>query len=304
MNKQHSIALLTCWYGDYPWYFPYFIKSCIHNPTIDFVIVTGNTQEIPNKPSNVIIINKSLDEFKAEATKKLGFDLNFDNAYKLCDFKPVCGLLFQDFLEKYDFWGHGDIDMVYGNIRSFITPDILNKYDLISAHKDFITGTFCLYRNNDLMRTLFMESRDYQKVFSSPEWVGFDECNYLYDELQTPGVSVFDFPNHIQSMTYVVRKAESEGRIKPLFEFYFYKTMHNKMRWDNGKVIYSNKKECLFYDMIKYKAECENKSVNFPIPDVFYFNKKGINKNSFWSLLVLKMIRKKKSLKKVQLFHS
>ncbi|OOV20373.1 DUF6625 family protein [Flavobacterium sp. LM4] len=304
MNKQHSIALLTCWYGDYPWYFPYFIKSCIHNPTIDFVIVTENTQEIPNKPSNVIIINKSLDEFKAEASKKLGFDLNFDNAYKLCDFKPVCGLLFQDFLEKYDFWGHGDIDMVYGNIRSFITTDILNKYDLISAHKDFITGTFCLYRNNDLMRTLFMESRDYQKVFSSPEWVGFDECNSLYDELQTPGVSVFDFPNHIQSMTYVVRKAESEGRIKPLFELYFYKTMHNKMRWDNGNIIYSNKKECLFYDMIKYKAECENKSVNFPIPDVFYFNKKGINKNSFWRLLGLKIIRKKKSLKKVQLFHS
>ena len=301
MNKQHSIALLTCWYGDYPWYFPYFIKSCIYNPTVDFIIVTGNTQKIPNKPSNVIIIHKTLDEFKAEASKKLGFNLNFDKAYKFCDFKPAYGFLFQDIFEKYDFWGHGDIDMVYGDIRAFITPDILNKYDLINSHKDFITGTFCLYRNNDLMRTLFMESPDYQNVFSASEYLGFDECDFLFEELEKPYVTVFDFPNHT-SMTHVVRIAQAGGRIKPLFDSYFYRTMQNKIRWDNGHIIYSNKKECLFYDMIKYKVECEDKTVTYPIPDVFYFNKKGINKNSFWRLLGLKMIRKKKSLKKVQIF--
>ncbi|WP_163411210.1 DUF6625 family protein [Flavobacterium ajazii] len=298
--SQHSIALLTCWYGDYPWYFPYFIKSCIYNPTIDFIIVTGNTQEIPNKPSNVIIIHKSLGELKAEAGKRLGFDLNFDNAYKFCDFKPAFGLFFQDLLGKYDFWGHGDIDMVYGDIRSFIIPDILNKYDLISAHKDFITGTFCLYRNNDVMRTLFMDNQDYQKVFSAPEYLGFDECDFLFDELQTSDKSVFDYPDNI-SMTHIVRKAEKEGRIKPLFELYFYKTMHDKIRWDNGRIIYSNRKEFLFYDLIKYKNECENKTVALPLPEIFYFNKKGINKNSFWRLLGLKLIPKKKYLKKVQI---
>jgi hypothetical protein len=301
MNKQHSIALLTCWYGDYPWYFPYFIKSCIYNPTIDFIIVTGNTQEIPHQPSNVIIIHQSLEEFKTLAAHKIGFELNFDKPYKLCDFKPTYGLLFQDILEKYDFWGHGDIDMVYGNIRGFITSDILNQYDLVSAHKDFITGTFCLYRNNDFMRTLFMKSPDYQKIFSSQEYLGFDECAFLYDELQTSGVTVFDYPD-FRSMTHVVCKAHKEGRIKALFESYFYRTMHNKIRWDNGKIIYSNKKECLFYDMIKYKAECEDKTVRYPIPNVFYFNKKGINKNSFWRLTGLKMIPKKKALKKVRIF--
>jgi hypothetical protein len=300
MNIQHSIALVTCWYGDYPWYFPYFIKSCIHNPTIDFIIVTSNTQEIPNKPSNVIIVNKSLEEFKALANTKFGFELNFDNPYKLCDFKPASGLLFQDLLEKYDFWGHGDIDMVYGDIRGFITSDILNQYDLVNAHKDFITGTFCLYRNNDFMRTLFMESPEYQKIFAHPEYSGFDECDFLFDEVQTPGVTVFDFPDH-RSMTHVVCKAQKEGRLKPLFESYFYRTMHDKIRWDNGRIIYSNKKECLFYDMIKYKAQCEDKTAALPIPDIFYFNKKGINRNSFWRLAGLKIIPKKKTFKKVQI---
>lgn len=301
MNEQHSIALMTCWYGDYPWYFPYFIKSCIHNPTIDFIIVTGNTQEIPDKPSNVIIVNMSFEDFKDMAIKKLGFELNFDKPYKLCDFKPAHGFLFQEILKKYDFWGHADIDMVYGNIRSFITPVILNQYDLVSAHKDFITGTFCLYRNNDLMRTLFMESPDYQKIFSYPEYSGFDECDFLFEEIQTPGITIFDFPNH-RSMTHVVCKAHQEGRIKPLFESYFYSRMHDKIRWDNGCIIVSNKKECLLYDMIIYKVECEDKTVKLPVPDVFYFNKKGINKKSFWRLAGLKLIPKKKVLKKVQIF--
>ena len=259
MKTEHSIALLTCWYGEYPWYFPYFIKSCIYNPTIDFIIVTDNMEVIPNKPLNVIVINKSLEELKEEASKKLGFDLNFDKAYKFCDLKPAFGLFFQDIFEKYDFWGHSDIDMVYGDIRGFMTSNILNQYDIINAHENFITGTFCLYRNNNIMRTLFMESRDYQKVFADPEYLGFDECNFLFQELGI-GKTIFDFPENIQSMTYVVRKAEVEGRIKPLFEFYLFQTMNNRIRWDNGLIIYANKMECLFYDMIKYKKQCKDKT--------------------------------------------
>jgi len=300
MNTEHTIALLTCWYGDYPWYFPYFIKSCIYNPTIDFIIVTDNKEAIPHKPPNVIIIYKLLEEIKAEAGKKLGFDLNFESAYKFCDLKPAFGLFFEDVFKKYDFWGHGDIDMVYGDIRGFITPDILNNYDIINASLNFITGTFCLYRNNSLMRNLFMKSIDYQKVFGASEYLGFDECNFLFQELRIPGVTIFDFPDNIQSMTYIVRKAEAEGTIKPFFEFYLFQTITNKIRWDNGHIIYANKMECLFYDMIKYKKKCKNKIATYPIPDVFYFNINGINKNSFWKLFSLKIMVKWKSIFKIK----
>lgn len=94
-------------------------------------------------------------------------------------------------------------------------------------------------------------------------------------------------------MTYVLRKAEAEGRIKPLFEFYLFQTMTNKIRWDNGLIIYDNEIECLFYDMIKYKKQCKDKTATYPIPDIFYFNEKGINKNSYWKLLKLKLKNKK-----------
>ncbi len=53
MKNSPSIAIITCWYGDYPWYFPYFVKSCKYNPSIDFIIVTDNKNVIPEKPDNI-----------------------------------------------------------------------------------------------------------------------------------------------------------------------------------------------------------------------------------------------------------
>lgn len=38
--KIQKIALITCWYGYYPWYFPYFIHTCSYNPAIDFILIT------------------------------------------------------------------------------------------------------------------------------------------------------------------------------------------------------------------------------------------------------------------------
>ena len=53
---QHKIAMITCWYGSFPWYFPYFIHSCTYNPSIDFYIITDNEQIVTDKPDNVKII--------------------------------------------------------------------------------------------------------------------------------------------------------------------------------------------------------------------------------------------------------
>jgi len=43
--NQSSIVFSICWHGPYPWYFPYFLHSCRHNPDIDFLIFTSNTGE-------------------------------------------------------------------------------------------------------------------------------------------------------------------------------------------------------------------------------------------------------------------
>ena len=272
---QHQIAIITCWYGSYPWYFPYFIHSCKFNSTIDFIIITDNDDEISNKSENVKIINKSLEEIRLIATEKMAFAANIYYPYKLCDFKPTYGFLFPEIIEGYEFWGHGDIDVVYGNIRAFITDELLNNFDIISCRHDYITGTFCLFKNNKLINNLFMLSKDFKKVFSSPYHFCFDECNFLWKQLER-GASIFDFPDNIESMTWVVKKAEAQGKLKAFFDFIIIEGTPGEIKWDKGKVIYKDTYEAMFYHLIKFKTECKRPKVLSPMPDQFYFTAKKI----------------------------
>lgn len=296
MKNSPSIAIITCWYGDYPWYFPYFVKSCKYNPSIDFIIVTDNTNVIPEKPDNIQVLYKTLEDFKIEASKKLGFEVVVNEPYKLCDFKLAYGFLFSEIMGSYDFWGHGDIDMVYGDIRGFMTNELLENFDILNSRIDFITGTFCLYRNIEKMNTLFMLSRDYKHVFTNEEYFSFDECNFLFNEIAL-GNSILDYPNNIQSMTYLAVKGQRDGDFRVFFDHIIAQGVSNKIKWHNGLIIFKNQFECMFYDMIEYKVKCENKKVTYPIPDVFYFNVKGINKNSFFKLSYLKLIEKWEKVK-------
>jgi len=86
-----SIAFIVCWSGDYPWYFPYFLHSCRYNPTIDFLIFTDNQTPLEHLPPNVHLIPYSIEQFKADAAKALGFEVAVESGYKLCDFKSAYG---------------------------------------------------------------------------------------------------------------------------------------------------------------------------------------------------------------------
>jgi len=109
----NSIAFLICWQGDYPWYFLYFIHSCKYNHDIDFLIFTDNQNILNHQPSNVKIIPYSIEQFKTDATKALGFEVAVESSYKLCDFKPAYGLIFSEWIKKYDFWGYCDVDVIF-----------------------------------------------------------------------------------------------------------------------------------------------------------------------------------------------
>jgi hypothetical protein len=273
MDKK-SIALLSCYYGTFPWYFIYFLHSCKYNPGIDFIIVTDNNAPV-NLPSNVKFVYKTLDNISETATQKLGFTASIDNGYKLCDYKPAYGFLFPDLIAGYDFWGHGDIDVVYGDIRNFMSEEILSSYDIISSRHDYITGTFCLFRNNEQMNTLFMQSKDYKHVFGSAEHFCFDECSFLWKELEG-GASVFDYPDHIESMTHVVKKAESEGKLKAFFDFIIVEGIPGEIKWDKGKIIYKEVYEAMLYHLVNFKKECKRPKILDPIPDTFYFTPRKI----------------------------
>lgn len=80
---------------------------------------------------------------------------------------------YQSILKDMNFWRHCDIDSFLGDIRRFISDDILNKYDRILS-----CGHFPLYRNDSYVNSVYrvvVDNPKYDKVYRSNRWFAFDE---------------------------------------------------------------------------------------------------------------------------------
>lgn len=276
MESKKTIGLFSVWIGSYPWYLSYFLHSCKFNPSVDFIILTDNKDVLPDTPSNVRFIDYSLKEFRRNASRALGFEIAVEHGYKLCDFKPAYGYIFSELIEQYDYWGYCDIDIIWGNIRNFMTDEILDRYDIASARHDYLTGCFALYRNTPYMRELFKESKDYIKVFTDAKNFFFDETNFAFSEFEQ-GIHYSRISTEIESMTHVVRRLEEENKIKPYFEFQIAEGFAGNMLWKDGTLIYRKEFEAMCYHMVRFKKKyAEELDINRKIPDKFRIGKKKI----------------------------
>jgi len=274
-----GIVLVNCYFGDFPWYFTFFIKSCEANPTVNFIIFSDSKYD-SYLPDNVKIMPFNLMDFNLLASKKLGFEIAVKKAYKLCDFKPAYGLLFSEYLSGYDFWGICDIDIILGRIREFMTEELLDEYDIINTRHDYLTGSFLLFRNTSNITNLFLESKDYEKVFTSDKHYCFDECNFKHIEMQQ-GMNIFDVSCEIESMEHVVRKEIALGNCNVFFDFLVVDGLSGMLKWDNGVLGYNNKFEILLFHLIIYKSNILSTKYSWTnIPNIFYIDKYTFRKKS------------------------
>ena len=143
------IAFIIPYFGKFNSYFELFLKSCEYNSTVDFLLFTDNKEKY-NYPANVKVHYTTLQKLKNEFQNKIDFLISLDRPYKLCDYKPLYGHLFADYLTGYDFWGFCDTDLIFGNIRKFYTDEMLDRYDKIG-----IFGHASIIRNNNDINQIF-----------------------------------------------------------------------------------------------------------------------------------------------------
>ena len=263
--------------GKLPWYFDYFIHSCRYNPTVNFIIITDDMEDKKLLPPNILILHKTLDEINNIASTKLGFQVKIKSGYKLCDFKPAYGLLFEDLLAPYDFWGHADIDIIFGNIRNFITDSTLDNYDLIAVRHDFLTGYFLLFRNNEKLKWLFSHSRDYERVFRDEIHYCFDETNFHFQDFEAK-MHYSQIQSDVESMTHVAKRLDEHKYIRAYFDYHVIEGAYGKLCWDNGKLMYKNKFEAILYHLIMFKTIYFPKKTAETIPDKFNISRTRIYK--------------------------
>lgn len=273
--SKYKIAFLCPYFGGFPWYFRYFVKSCAYNQDVDFYIITDSNVDMDIEvPDNVKMVYCSFSDLTRKISKKLGLTVSINKPYKLCDFKPTYGVVFQDIIVKgnYSFWGHCDIDIIFGRIRHFITDELLEQYDVISVRHEYTSGFFMLYRNIGKINYLFKKSRDYEYVLSSPKNFCFDECSLHHRELLN-GVSVNDVLSHIDAMTFVVTAEHEKGNIRACFDLFVLEGKPGRVIWNNGILSLEHKYEALLYHIMTIKDNPGHvRKGSSPPADIFEIN--------------------------------
>lgn len=153
---------------------PFFLESCRYNPDINWLIFTDCG--VPeNTPPNALIEEISYANYCALTGEKLGINFSPGNPYKLCDIKPALGHIHQNSLKHFDFWAWGDLDLIYGDLRAYYTPERLALYDLYSTHARRVSGHLCLVRNTERMRQAFRKIPRWEQRFADEAHHGLDE---------------------------------------------------------------------------------------------------------------------------------
>jgi hypothetical protein len=171
---QKRIALIVCYYGKFPEWIDIWLKSCEFNKEYDFFLVTDNNS-LKEVPQNVKVIYQTMNDLKVKLSKAAGFEVVLRTPYKLCDYKPLYGKALEEYLVEYDFWGHCDLDLIWGRLSNFLTDDIFDKYDLIGMY-----GHLMIYRNTDYMNSIFKLDGGvfgYKEVFLHADNFSFDEMS-------------------------------------------------------------------------------------------------------------------------------
>lgn len=199
---NNKLALIIPYFGKLPQYMQLFWNSCAYNKEVDFFLFTDDisvNQHI--LPNNVFVYIRSFEEIKKLFRTKLSDDqLYLETPYKLCDYKPTYGLVFQEYISSYDYWGHCDIDLIFGDIMKFLRKIDYQKYDRV-----FPYGHLSIYKNIDNINTTFLKklpasypiTANFNYVKHTTYPCNFDEygCNIIFRHYE---YKFYDKCHHLQ----------------------------------------------------------------------------------------------------------
>jgi glycosyltransferase involved in cell wall biosynthesis/LmbE family N-acetylglucosaminyl deacetylase len=126
-----------------------------------------------------IIFDTDLEAFKKRVKDKLGIDYpGLLGTGKVWDYRAALGLLYEDHITEYDFWGHCDFDMVFGDVNKWFDDETLSKLDIWSNHHEYICGPWTLYRNCESVNKLFMQFHLWKSRMVFPKTNGWVENEF------------------------------------------------------------------------------------------------------------------------------
>ena len=203
------IALVLPWAGRLPWYWTAWRKSA------------------EGRCFDVVVVQRTVEEFSQLVQEKLlGPDargaspFRLPGGYKLCDLKPMYGVLFAEELKGYDYWAFGDCDLMYGRqLDAWIGKAVAGGYDVATVQRNYIAGPFTLVRNCEACNRLFEKAADWREILLRPKTTGFDELGEDWFRKWVFGCHAFEQLREEQSsFSSVCWRERDAGRLRLLSE--------------------------------------------------------------------------------------
>ncbi|SDE43302.1 hypothetical protein SAMN04487996_10532 [Dyadobacter soli] len=161
-----KVAFIIPYFGKLPSNFDLWLKTCKANPEFNWLIV-GDNKELPTDLADNVTYQyfKDMDALSQLINEKLGLNIRITRPYKLCDYKGLYGAIFSEYLVDYDFWGYCDMDMFFGKISNYLTPEVLDSYDVIQRW-----GHLTAIRNNEAGVKLYEKCFAYSDIETVLNW--------------------------------------------------------------------------------------------------------------------------------------
>ncbi|MGE8503429.1 MAG: DUF6625 family protein [Pseudomonas sp.] len=169
-----SLVFVIPYFGRWPFWMPYFLRSCASNPDIDWLLYSDCGKPF-NLPANVRYRQISFSEYCAFVSERLSINFAPEQPYKLCDLKPALGHIHESDIAPYDFWGFSDLDLIYGDLRRYFNEQRLAQFDFFSTHERRVSGHLCLMRNAEKMRRAFLKTKNYLPRLCEQQHYALDE---------------------------------------------------------------------------------------------------------------------------------
>lgn len=158
---------------------------------------------------NVEIIPMTLEDFDKLVIKYTGINpqnyMEEGRPHKLTsDMYPAYGWILQDYIKDFDYWGHTNWDVVYGDIAKFIPDSEIEKYQIWSDTPREINGVWTLYKNDKETNNLFREIPEWEKMFREHELFYLDETHFTHTmrKLEAESRVKWGYPKHYQLLGY------------------------------------------------------------------------------------------------------
>lgn len=124
------------------------------------------------------LLDMDYEGFKQRVKEKLGINYTgYPGNGKVWDFRCALGLLYEQEIKGFDYWGHTDFDCVYGDTEKWVSDEFLSSLDVHSNHHSYVNGCWSLYKNVPEVNNLFREG-PWQENMDNYNVTGWVEQEY------------------------------------------------------------------------------------------------------------------------------